>query len=182
MHRERVRVRETADGVAVEIDARPGLTFRLGALAWLVLWAVVEWVLVGRYQLTRGADPDPFVFVWLCFWSAGGALSALGVATQLTRRELLRLGETHLHHYRHFGWFQRSSHFERRRIEDLGAVPEPEYDPLGHDPATFWGFTRCGIAFRYGDATVRTAARLDHAASASLAERIGAWLEEQVNR
>ena len=173
---ERLRVGETADGLVIEIDARPGLVFRLGALAWLVAWAVVEWVLVQRYHLARGADPDPFVFVWLCFWSAGGVMSALGLAARLTRRELLRLDDTHLHHYRHFGLFQRSSHFERDRIAQLRAVPEPELDPLGHDPATFWGFAICGVEFSYGAATVRIAARLDHASSVALAERLSEWL------
>jgi hypothetical protein len=176
--RERIRVSETADGLNIETDARPGRAFRLGALAWLLIWAVLEWVLIQRYHVARGVDPDPFVFVWLGFWSAGGAISALAVTARLAKRELLRLDETHIHHYRHFGWFRRSSHFERSHIEDLRAVPEPEYDPLRQDPATFWGFADCGIEFRYGHVTVRIAVHLDRTTSVLLVERVRAWLAE----
>jgi hypothetical protein len=155
--RERIRVSETADGLNIETDARPGRAFRLGALAWLLIWAVLEWVLIQRYHVARGVDPDPFVFVWL---SLGCRIRNAFRRVDPPRRQGGDLSHVQIASF------------------NSPTVPEPEYDPLRQDPATFWGFADCGIEFRYGHVTVRIAVHLDRATSVLLVERVRAWLAE----
>jgi hypothetical protein len=160
-------IEETPRGLKVTVPSPRNLFGLLFLPVWLVGWAFGEISALRALSSGRGEGPGSFLFVWLAFWSLGGAWALLTFLRMLLGKERLELdGEVIRVQHELFG-IGRSKEYELRHVQALRVAN------AGQVPVGWRGFApgHGAIAFDYGAQTVRIGDGLDEAEAKQIISR-----------
>jgi hypothetical protein len=132
---------------------------------WLCGWAF-GWISAFRSVLSRS---EPFLVVWLTFWTLGGAFAVAVVAWSLTGREVITGGGTALLIRREVLGIGRTSEFDAAQVRNLRVAPMA-FNPWDfRHSMSFWGLGGGPVAFDFGARTYRFGAGVEESEASSIA-------------
>ena len=117
--KKRAIVKQYSEGVEVIISARKSLLVNFVLTLWMVGWAYGEASILSKFVHASSQSPDAILVFWIVGWTLGGLFAVFMWLWNNRGREIIRISEHELKHFREYVYFSRSRNYETGLISNL---------------------------------------------------------------